>query len=78
MPRCVRNFFLKLRVDGKKTEVSTGPRGKTGGFRCRLLMRSGGEVHNEEVILEGQERDGLLHLTIYTNGGTIFTRTTKR
>lgn len=44
MPRCVRNFWLTLFVDGKKSVVSTGPRGKDGGFDLRMQIRDQGVV----------------------------------
>jgi hypothetical protein len=78
MPRCVRNFFLQIEVDGKKTPIRTGPRSKNGGFHCRLLIRTDGQVHNDDVTIEGRERNGLLYLTIWAGGENIFRRTTKR
>lgn len=42
MPRNVRNFWLEIEVDGRKTKVSLGPAGKTGGARVRVFMRHEG------------------------------------
>ena len=44
MPRNVRNYWLELTVDGKKTKVATGPVSKTGGFVLDIKMRSCGGV----------------------------------
>ena len=44
MPRNVRNFWLELEVDGKKTKVATGPVGKDGGFCLIVKQRDEGEV----------------------------------
>lgn len=80
MPRNVRNFFLQIDVDGKKTRVATGPRKKDGGFRCQVLMRSDGEIYNDNVVIEGREHQGVLTLFITAGSSEehIFTRTTKR
>lgn len=44
MPRNVRNFWLTLDVDGKKTPVACGPVSKDGGFTLRIQIRRDGEV----------------------------------
>lgn len=44
MPRHVRNFWLDLSVDGKRSRVSTGPVRKDGGFTLNILMRDGGSI----------------------------------
>lgn len=78
MPRNVRNFWLTVKVDGKKSEVGTGPRSKDGGFRCHVLQRADGQVYHEEIVVEGIIRDGLLELKVWDGGDVIFKRTTKR
>lgn len=51
MPGNVRNFWIELDVDGSKSRVETGPRGKDGGFTLVVLMRdSGGIVRALEVV----------------------------
>jgi hypothetical protein len=77
MPRVVRNFWVDLTVDGKKTSVGTGPRSRSGGFRCQVLQRADGEIHHEQLIVEGIHRDGLLELKVWIDGDVIFKRTTK-
>jgi hypothetical protein len=44
MPRNVRNFWLELTVDGKKTRVATGPVRKDGGFDLVIKQRHKGQV----------------------------------
>ena len=44
MPRNIRNFWIELTVDGKKSRVATGPRGKDGGFRLVVKMRDNGNI----------------------------------
>ena len=77
MPRNVRNFWIELSVDGKKTAVATGPRSRSGGFRCKVLQRADGAIHHEDIIVEGIHRDGLLELKVWVSGDVIFKRTTK-
>ena len=38
MPRNVRNFWLNLSVDGKRTDVASGPVAKDGGFELRIKI----------------------------------------
>jgi hypothetical protein len=77
VPRNVRNFWITLNVDGKKTPVATGPRSRAGGFRCRILMRGDGAISDEDLVVEGSNHKGLLRLTVWVRGEAIFSRTTK-
>lgn len=78
MARNVRNFWLDISVDGKAAGVSTGPRNKDGGFRCRVLMRADGQIHHGDLTIDGIVVDGLLELRVWDGGNMIFKRTTKR
>lgn len=60
-PRCVRNFWIELEVDGKKERIATGPRSSGGGFRLTIKMRVGGEIE-EVATLTGQKSVGKLAL----------------
>ena len=42
-PRNVRNFWLVIEVDGRKTKVCLGPKNKNGGFSAQVFMRDNGE-----------------------------------
>ena len=44
MPRNVRNFWIELDVDGKKTRIATGPASKDGGFDLTVKMRNEGGI----------------------------------
>lgn len=78
MPRNVRNFWITLDIDGKKTQIATGPRQRIGGFQARIKMRSEGQIFEEDILIEGRVRQGLLTLNIYTSDSEpIFSRTTK-
>lgn len=44
MPRNVRNFWIEVDVDGRKTVIKTGPRSKNGGMTIRLYQRHKGAI----------------------------------
>ena len=50
MPRHVRNFWLELTVDGKKTPVKTGPVRKDGGFELKVFIRDKGQVKEAGIV----------------------------
>lgn len=68
MPRNVRNFWLELEVDGRKSRIKTGPRRADGGFALRILVREDGCVSSREVVLIGREKDGKLTVTLWADG----------
>ena len=82
MPRCERNFWIELDVDGKKTRVATGPRSKDGGFSMTIYMRDEGGAETAarirgEVLWGGGELalniapDTSLQVTPPSPGGFI-------
>lgn len=52
----VRNFYLKAKIDGRKTELKGGPARKDGGFYQTLYIRNAGEIediiHTEGYVTE--------------------------
>ena len=44
MPRNVRNFWIELDVDGRKSCITTGPRSKDGGFKLTVYQREKGNI----------------------------------
>ena len=56
----VRNFWVEVEIDGRKTKLCGGPRAKDGGMTIRLYQRDAGqivrafviscEVRNEELL----------------------------
>ena len=44
MPRHVRNFWIELTVDGKKSRIATGPCAKDGGFELTIRQRDKGDI----------------------------------
>lgn len=65
MPRNVRNFWIELDVDGRKTLIACGPVARDGGFRLRVFMRDKGSIVRA-MDVEGSapdDGDGELILT---------------
>jgi hypothetical protein len=53
MPRCVRNFWIDLQVDGRQSDIMTGPRRSDGGFDMYVYIRNRGAV--EQLLrIKGQ------------------------
>lgn len=44
MPRNLRNFWIEIMVDGRKTMVKTGPRSKNGGFCINVMQRDRADI----------------------------------
>lgn len=53
MLRNVRNFWIQVAVDGKKTDIATGPVGKTGGFRIAVDIRDDGASGTRALVIDG-------------------------
>ena len=51
MPKNVRNFWIELTVDGKKTPIATGPRAADGGFELTVYQRNNGYIVNALTVL---------------------------
>lgn len=77
MPRNVRNFWVKVSVDDRKTPMEGGPKSKGGGFSCVVYQRSDGSV-SEVCRMEGTALGKELHLQVKADGRVMFERTTKR
>lgn len=68
MPRNVRNYWLELEIDGRKTRVETGPRAKDGGFSLNIYMRNKGNVTKiGRLIGMPPDNNGKLHLKFIPN-----------
>lgn len=76
MPRNVRNFWLELSVDGKRTDVATGPVSKDGGFQLTIKQRDDGGIVRAMTVT-GRAREGddgafVLELRAeHAGGGTV-------
>jgi len=88
MPRCVRNFWIETKVDGRKTQSSgQGPRGAGDGFTTTIYQRDQGDVCHVVEIVGNVTTDGRLILyvapvssvvTVEPYGGMGFKITTPR
>lgn len=79
MPRNVRNFWIETQVDGRKTDIGTGPRSKDGGIYVSVGMRDKGDVESRKVELEGfATTEGKILLIIKVNGIEISRVETER
>ena len=81
MPQNVRNFWIELEVDGKKTKVATGPRSKDGEFYLSISMRNeDGSIHDDAIQIKGfacvNDKDKTIRhlaMTFYIDGCAVTT-----
>lgn len=64
MPRNVRNFWIKLTVDGKQGRIETGPKARDGGFSLVVLMRDKGGISRAASIEGHALSDGRIRLEV--------------
>jgi hypothetical protein len=64
MPRAVRNFFVKARVDGRDSLIQGGPRKKNGGLHLTLYQRSDGRIATALEIICTACSDGTLRIRV--------------
>lgn len=77
-PRMVRNFWIEIDIDGRKTKIAAGPRDPRGGFTMRIFQRDHGKVRTA-YTLDGTENDGSLVLTVRdTDDSIVDSKSTKR
>ena len=62
MPRNVRNFWVELDIDGKTTEIATGPRNKDGGFSMLIKIRENGSISSKRMKINGFANNGDLEI----------------
>lgn len=62
MPQNVRNFWLELDVDGRKSRIACGPQSKDGGFILTIKQRDKGGIIKAMYVV-GTCTDGLIRLT---------------
>lgn len=65
MPRNVRNFWLEIGVQGRATNIETGPKSKDGGFAQVIRIRENGSVSDSYIEINGISRyDGINKIII--------------
>jgi len=79
MPRTVRNFWIDACVDGRQSDIGTGPRGPQGGFSLTVYQREDNDVRHALSVRGSCDREGNLTLSIQNEyGHTIHQFLTKR
>lgn len=68
MPRDVRNFWIEINVDGRKSKVACGPRGADGEFDLTVQLRENGCISDKCLCVRGTYMDGKLRLTADLEG----------
>jgi hypothetical protein len=63
-PRTVRNFWIAAKIDGRRSTLSGGPRGKDGGLCLTLYQRCRGSVAPSLSISCLSRNDGVLQIEI--------------
>ncbi len=78
MPRCVRNFWLKADIDGRRSQFASGPRGRDGGFCLDILIRDRGDISPHPLRVWGRCIRGKLKVTVEDGNQTVFIKETER
>jgi hypothetical protein len=51
MPRNTRNFWIEADIDGRHTDIASGPRHREGGFRLRIYQRERGGIRTAYTVV---------------------------
>lgn len=70
MPRNVRNFWIEASVDGRRSDISTGPRSSGGGFSCTIYVREEGSISDKKLRIGGQCVNGKNILSVELSDGS--------
>lgn len=73
----VRNFWIDCEVDGRRSDVKTGPVGRGGGFVLEILQRNKGKVEDGVTVTGVADGDELI-LTVAVGGKCVFEHKTER
>ena len=65
----MRNWWIEADIDGRKTPMSGGPRGKGGGFYLTIYQRENGESRKAMTIQGHVTVSGELQLSVDCDGG---------
>lgn len=66
----IRNFWVEALIDGRKTKLSGGPRGKRGGFSLTVFQRSQGGITRALIVDGFANEDGELNLSVRNGDDT--------
>ena len=64
----MRNFYMKAKVDGRKTPITGGPRNKDGGMFINLYQKEKGESVEILKIVSSVLPNGKLGTAVYVRG----------
>lgn len=67
----VRNFHIRVDVDGRDTYVATGPARKDGGMRATICQRHKGEIRIAATLDAYANPDGHLTLRVFDGSGNV-------
>lgn len=73
----VRNFYVSAHIDGRETDLGSGPRRGDGGMRITLTQRNEGAIE-EAFYIVCNAVNGKLFTDIYSNGQFVARYETKR
>jgi hypothetical protein len=65
----MENFWIETEIDGRKTPLRGGPRGKHGGFFQTIYIKDRGESREVVTIHGHATGDGRLVLCVEEVGG---------
>lgn len=78
MPANIRPSFVKISVDGRKSDIATGPRSRSGEMSAEFLVRSFGRVlplFDVEMIGTQDKCAVIVRITDKRDGKIIFSET---
>ena len=61
----MKNFWVEVEIDGRKTKLRGGPRGKTGGMKVRIFANDK-EESKEIVTVNCYSKAGRLYVITET------------
>lgn len=70
MPKNVRNFWIKGKVDGVATSINVGPAAHNGGFELTVLMRHEGNIVTGVEMRGFINADGMIALSVTNADGS--------
>ena len=74
----VRNFWIEAHVDGRRTKLQGGPRGKDGGLYMRIYQRKEGGISLGVVVRAWAVGDKLILEVLDGTGRLVFEPETER
>lgn len=61
----MRNFWIEMKIDGRKTTVKTGPKGKKGGFIVEFFVKQEGKSYLLYTVKGFVQKDDTLRTEIH-------------